>query len=145
MKRVLKPGGIQRVVVPDLEKLCKDYTEHLSRSENNAMEARQHDRYIARMIEQCVRRESYGSSQQKRLLRALEDLVLGDARKRGETHQWMYDWVNLSNQLTTLGYQDPVVHQYNSSSIEGWDQYGLDQDDKGCEYKPGSLYIEARK
>lgn len=144
-KRVLKPGGIQRIVVPDLEKLCTDYMEHLSRSEGNETEACQHDRYIAKIIEQCVRRESYGSSQQKRLLRAVENFVLGDARKRGETHQWMYDRVNLSNQLTKLGYQDPVVHHYNSSSIVDWDQYGLDQEDKGSEYKPDSLYIEARK
>src|SRR5713101_878977 len=28
VKRVLRPGGIQRIVVPDLEKLCRAYVAH---------------------------------------------------------------------------------------------------------------------
>jgi predicted SAM-dependent methyltransferase len=39
VRRVLKPSGIQRIVVPDLEKACLDYISHISISESNNDEA----------------------------------------------------------------------------------------------------------
>ncbi len=143
IKRVLKPNGIIRIVVPDLEKICKDYISHISISENNDHEAQNHDNYIMPIIEQSVRRESYGTSQQKPLRRFFENTFLGDARRRGETHQWMYDKINLSALLISLGYKNPKLQSYNTSSIPDWNNYGLDVDENGNEYKPESLYIEA--
>jgi SAM-dependent methyltransferase len=143
IKRVLKPNGIIRIVVPDLEKICKDYISHISISENNDDEAQNHDNYITPIIEQSVRRESYGTSQQKPLRRFFENTFLGDARRRGETHQWMYDKINLSALLISLGYKNTQLQSYNTSSIPDWNNYGLDFDEKGNEYKPESLYIEA--
>ena len=142
--RVLKPGGLQRIVVPDWEKLSRDYLAHLDRC-NDGDEAKRHDTYVSEMIEQMVRRESYGTSCQKPWRRKLENFLLGDARKRGETHQWMYDRVNLGCVLSEAGYQNITVQQYNTSHLDGWNGYGLDLDASGNEYKPGSLYIEAFK
>jgi len=145
VKRVLKPNGIQRIVVPDFEKLCKAYISHISMCEKDADEANKHDSYIAAIIEQCVRREAFGTSQQKPLRRSVENILLGDAMRRGEIHQWMYDRINLGALLISIGYKDVQFQNYNQSLIPNWNSYGLDFDECGNEYKPGSLYIEAHK
>jgi SAM-dependent methyltransferase len=145
VKRVLKPGGIQRIVVPDLEKVCGAYVSHISICENDTDEAGKHDSYVAAMIEQSVRREADGTSHQKPLRRFIENALLGDARRRGETHQWMYDRINLSTLLVSLGYKNPQLQKHNTSLIPNWNEYGLDLDEHGNEYKPESLYIEAQK
>jgi len=145
IKRVLKHNGIQRIVVPDLEKACRAYVSHIPACEKDTSEANNHDAYVATIIEQSVRKEAFGSSQQKHLRRFIENTFLGDARKRGETHQWMYDKINLSIFLTSLGYKNPQVQSYNQSLIPDWNQYGLDLDTSGNEYKPESLYLETQK
>ena len=145
IKRVLKPNGILRIVVPDLEKACRDYVSHISISEKNNYEAQNHNSYISQIIEQSVRRESYGTSKQNPFRRFFENTFLGDARRRGETHQWMYDRISLSVLLVHLGYENPQLQSYNTSSILGWNNYGLDFDENGNEYKANSLYIEASK
>ena len=145
VRRVLKLGGIQRIVVPDLEKACRDYISHIPISENNYNEASNHDFYIAAIIEQSVRREAFGTSQQKPLRRFIENAFLGDARRRGETHHWMYDRINLGALLVSLGYKYTQLQSYNQSLIPNWNQYGLDLDEHGNEYKPESLYIETLK
>ena len=75
----------------------------------------------------------------------MENALLGDARRRGETHQWMYDKVNLSYKLKRAGFSSTQVCSCHESQIPGWDSYGLDVTESGAEYKPGSLYMEARK
>lgn len=145
VKRVLKPGGIHRIVVPDLEDLSKKYLAHAELCRKDAANIPAHENYIAEMIEQMVRGEAYGTSQQKPFRRRLENLFLGDARNRGETHQWMYDEINLSHMLAGLGYKNITRKSHDSSQIFGWAATALDLDEAGGEYKPGSLYIEAGK
>lgn len=145
VRRVLKPDGIHRIVVPDLEKACTNYLSHIRVCEEDPKEAVSHDSYVGAMIEQSVRREAHGTSQQSPLRRYVENLLLGDARRRGETHQWMYDRINLSELLARVGYRDPQVLDYATSQIPNWNEYGLDVDESGGQYKPGSLYMEARK
>jgi SAM-dependent methyltransferase len=145
IKRVLKPGGIQRIVVPDLEKACRAYVSHLAISESNPIEAEKHDAYVAAFLEQAVRKEAFVTSQQPPIRRRIENAILGDARKRGETHQWMYDRINLGALLSRLGYRNPQIRSFSTSLIPNWNQYGLDQDEDGLEYKPDSLYVEVFK
>jgi predicted SAM-dependent methyltransferase len=145
IRRVLKTGGILRIVVPDLENLCRSYLSHIVIAEANPKEADLHDEYVARMIEQSVRREAYGTSRQPLLRRWIENKILGDARQRGETHQWMYDKINLGNLLSKFGYRNIEQRTYDTSLIPKWQDYGLDLDEDGNEYKPGSLYLEAIK
>jgi hypothetical protein len=114
-------------------------------SENNPEEAGRHDQYIAEIIEQSVRKEAFGTFQQKPFRRIIENAFIGDARRRGETHQWMYDRISLNSLLLKLGYKNFNLQRYNSSLIPNWNSYGLDIDELGKEYKPGSLYVETQR
>lgn len=143
--RVLKPGGIHRIAVPDFEKACKAYIAHIESCDESLIELDNHDSYIAQLLEQSVRKESSGTSKQNLLRRFIENRVLGDARKRGETHQWVYDRINLKAKLVNAGYKEVHVQDYNTSLIQDWIDYGLDIDPSGQQYKPGSLYVEALK
>jgi SAM-dependent methyltransferase len=145
VKRVLKVGGIHRVVVPDLEELCKAYLLHCRSCEIEPAESVNHDSYIASLLEQSVRKEASSTSQQNQFRRTIENFVLGDARKRGETHQWMYDKINIKEKLITAGYREVYIQDYQTSLIPAWAEYGLDVDESGKQYKPDSIYVEACK
>jgi len=143
VKRVLVPGGIHRIVVPDMEGLANAYLRHVAQVKDDPSSACDHDRYISDMIEQMVRREAYGTRHQPFVLRTVENILLGDARARGETHQWMYDKVNLAYLLQGNGFNDIQVRSYNNSAIPDWQSFGLEVTEDGSEYKPQSLYMEA--
>lgn len=144
-KRVLRPNGVVRIVVPDFEVLCRHYLEHVEKCDTVVNAIPDHDNYFEMLIGHCVRREVLSTSQQPPLLRFLENMVLGDARSRGDTHQWMYDRHNMRSLLENAGFRTIVIQNYNSSLIPGWNSYGLDVDASGNEYKPNSLYVEAIK
>jgi predicted SAM-dependent methyltransferase len=137
VRRVLRPGGIHRVVVPDLEQAVRAYLASLD------ADAPDHDKTVEPLLDQSVRREASGTSRQRPMRRRLENLLLGDARKRGETHQWMYDRVNLREHLEAAGFVDCTVVGPTESRIPGWREMGLDADSDGTVHKPGSLWMEA--
>jgi hypothetical protein len=145
VKRVLKPGGIHRIVVPDFGLLCRRYVQSLEQHQSDPYGATGHESFISAILEQSVRREAHGTSKQSPLRRKLENLVLGDARRRGETHQWMYDRITLPQLLLAAGYEDVTIQNYDRSYVLNWTTFGLDTNERGQEYKPGSLYVEARK
>lgn len=143
IKRVLKPGGVHRIVVPDLEIAVRGYLASLQAVDAGTGDAARHDDFVAMLLEQSVRRHAAGSAQQGKVRRAVENAVLGDARKRGETHQWMWDRVNLPAVLDQVGFTDIKVVDHDTSSIPDWASTGLDHEPDGSEYRPGSLYVEA--
>jgi SAM-dependent methyltransferase len=150
IRRVLRPGGVHRIVVPDLELVGRAYVASLDAAlagtgDSAAHDAHDaHDATVSALLEQSVRRAAAGSSEQRPARRRLENAVLGDARKRGETHQWMWDRVNLSQALLEAGFTGPTVVDFQTSAIDDWPGTGLDQQPDGSEYRPGSLYLEAR-
>lgn len=144
--RVLRPGGLIRIVVPDFEFCCRNYLNHVGLCEKEGESAiGDHDSLFEPMLLQSVRREAHGTSLQPPLRRNVENLLLGYARKRGETHQWMYDRFNLAALLLSCGFTDPGVRSFDHSDIDDWHSLGLDMDESGNEYKPESLYMEATK
>lgn len=54
-RRILAPGGVLRLVLPDLENLCQAYLTHRENGEHE-----QANFVVLEMIDQCVRRESGG-------------------------------------------------------------------------------------
>ena len=141
--RVLRAGGVHRIVVPDFEILCRRYLSHIDSCDANASSVHDHDSYISAVVEQMVRREATGTSGQSPLRRLVETVLFGDARRQGETHQWMYDRLNLSALLAATGFRHIRVLDHRTSAIPGWDLIQLDSLDSGKEYIPGSLYVEA--
>lgn len=143
--RVLKPGGVQRIVVPDLRGLIDSYLVSFEKHLTSGVDGLQHDQSIAALYEQSVRRLGYGTAHQTGVRKFVESLLFGDARRKGETHQWMYDEVNLSGIVESAGFVEVVRRDFRSSGVEYWHETGLDIDDNGNEYKPGSLYLECKK
>jgi len=143
VRRVLRPGGTHRIVVPDLESQARTYLSTLDAALDGERRPVEHEASVHDLIEQLVRREAYGTSTRTGLRRRLENALLGDARKRGETHQWMWDRVSLPHELESVGFRDAEVVAFDESRIANWPTYLLDQDKAGNEYRPGSLYVEA--
>ena len=143
VRRTLRPGGVHRIVVPDLEAATRRYLAHLDACASDPAAAVEHDGYVGAVIEQMVRRESTGAAGQPRLHRAVENVLFGDARRRGETHQWMWDRMNLAVALADAGFRDARVLDHRTSAIPGWDSIRLDELEDGRAYKPESLYVEA--
>jgi hypothetical protein len=56
----------------------------------------------------------------------------------------MYDAVNLSVALEQAGFVRVQRRAWNDSDIDTWHAHGLEVAEDGGEYKPRSLYIEAR-
>lgn len=143
--RILKPGGIHRIAVPDLELYAKEYLDSLQRGLQDQCARANHDQTVSQMILQMVRREAAGTSNQAPLQRRLENLLLGDARKRGETHMWMWDRVSLPYILEEAGFREVSVVDWQTSQIPDWNEIGLDRGPHGGEYKPESLYVESKR
>lgn len=143
IRRVLKRDGVHRVVAPDLERYAREYLDSLERGVEDSEARSRHDASVSQMILQMVRREAAGTSEQAPLQRRVENLLLGSARRRGETHMWMWDRVNLTQALEQAGFRDIQTLDWQTSRIPGWAEFGLDEAPGGGEYKPESLYVEA--
>ena len=139
-------GGILRIVVPDLETLARDYVTSLP-SDGNSTEAclRGHERAVERLLEQLVREEPFGASEQARIVRTIERVVRGDARRTGELHRWMYDRYTLQGVLRNAGFSDVTVRSDSTSGVPDWQRFGLDVNPDGSAYIDHSLYVEASR
>jgi predicted SAM-dependent methyltransferase len=137
IRRVLRADGVHRIVVPDLEILVRRYLESLERR------APDHDGRVHDLLEQMVREEAWGSSQQPAWRRRIENLVLGDARRRGEVHRWGWDEQNLGTLLSEAGFRETKRVDPTTSLIPNWEIIDLDRGPDGSERKPDSLYLEA--
>ncbi|WKZ12691.1 MAG: methyltransferase domain-containing protein [Gammaproteobacteria bacterium] len=140
--RVLRPGGVHRVVVPDLEVLARRYLEHVGECGRNQHERARHEEYVAELIEQCVREIPAGAAALSGWRRRLYLALCGNARTKGEVHRWMYDSVTLTQILTAAGFAEVEVQACDRSRIEDWKVYGLDLNENGTAHKADSLYIE---
>ena len=144
--RVLKPNGIIRIVVPDLEYIAKKYLDAISGISNNIEGSwAQYDQALYELFDQMVRIKSTGIKQQSKGVAIIEQMLRGGPGKIGELHRWMYDKYSLTKLLSEAGFINIKQHFYNTSDIYDWEQQNLDAQSDGGEYKENSLYIEGRK
>lgn len=142
--RVLKPGGILRVVVPDLEVLARNYLRCLERLPERGTMA-DHFWAVEEMIDQMVVRAPKSHREQKPVVRFLENLLIGDTSRNGALHRWMYDCFSLSEALRGAGFAEIKSCDERTSRIEGWTNFFLDTRPDGSTYKPGSIYLEGTR
>lgn len=159
--RVLRPGGICRVVVPDLEKAANDYLRALEgcRDKPESAACQTYDHVMLELFDQFVRTELGGEKGKlasasphdqetwlQRFKRPFVRLLLpNDPAETGELHRWMYDDYSLVRLLRTVGFARVKRVHYNESDIPDFAAFYLDNELDGSEYKPGSLYVEATK
>lgn len=143
--RVLKKGGVLRIVVPDMEIRCREYVKLADACETDPSLWPAVDGHIHALMGQSAMRRLPGTSSERPLVRWLELAVLGDARKRGHTHQFEYDRFNLANLLKGCGFERVEQCDFQTSAIPDWEATRLDVSEAGGEYKPLSLYMEATK
>jgi ubiquinone/menaquinone biosynthesis C-methylase UbiE len=147
--RVLKPGGILRLVVPDLGTLVENYMATYKALSNGSAGSKaavsEHLKSIDGLYEQMMRKDVTGTLEQKGVVQRLERKVRGDASKIGETYRWMYDRHSMAAILTDIGFKDIRAEEHNTSRIANWREYELDTNADGTPYKKLSLYIEGVK
>lgn len=195
--RVLKPGGVLRTVVPDLEATCREYLRILDSPPSSDTE-KHYGWVIMELLDQLTRstpsgelaayfqwlRESgdpelraYVKSRSgsvstsveppRSLVSKLRSLSPRKVYNKlfyiylhlvsrafpqhirsqvmvltglGERHRWMYDRLGLSLLLQKHGFGQVAVHQFNTSSIPGFNDDALDIEKDGTPYKCVSLY-----
>ena len=112
-RRVLRPGGVIRLSVPDIRLQAEEYLEH-----NDA--------------ERFLRRTELGRERPTTLVGRLVYLVVGDRK-----HQWMYDGASLCELLNQAGFRDAKVMSSGTTVIE--DSEPLDLKERSYE----SVVVEA--
>lgn len=144
--RILKPSGFIRVVVPDLLDIINRYIKSVSEIQAGVeSNLKEYDTAMNDLFDQMVRDEATGTKQQHYVVRIIEKLLRGDAASTGELHRWMYDEYSLGKLLSNAGFRDVKKEGPFTSRIGNWNQFALDRNNDGTEYKPGSLYMEAIK
>jgi predicted SAM-dependent methyltransferase len=148
-RRVLRPNGIIRVVVPDLQVLCRRCVNSYTRLEQSGTPSdelvRQHQEAVAVMIRQMVVATPYGTTEQRYPVRLIERWLRGDNVRAGEIHRWMYDGHTLGSLLRECGFREIDVASPASGRISGWSDFRLDTEEDGVIYMANSIYVEAVK
>lgn len=114
-RRVLVPGGVVRIVLPDLEKLVQQYRE-----------TGDADLFVSRTLLATERPDA--------LLGRLRVLAVGF-----RDHRWMYDARSLSKLLVEAGFVEPRTLPPGETTLA--DAGALDLAERADE----SLYVEARR
>ena len=113
--RVLQPGGVIRIVVPDLRTLVESYLK-----DNDA------DQFVDSLL--------LSTGQPKDLISKIKLLVVGYRQ-----HLWMYDGYSLSKLLVKHGFDEPVIMEPGTTNIDDYGELNL------YERAETSVCVEARK
>jgi SAM-dependent methyltransferase len=168
-RRVLRPGGILRVVVPDLEVQARAYLDALAAA--RAAEPGASDRHrwaVVELYDPVVRRELGGEMQawmdagwpwedaqppldetppaaEPSLRTRLRWAVIGrpTPQSTGEVHRWAWDEQSLTAALETAGFAPPEFLSPEESRIPGWERYRFDSGLDGRPRHFDCLYAEA--
>lgn len=101
--RVLKPGGVLRICVPDGESFWRKYLELLDQFKQLPEAERQSPKQVQHHVQMyfrdiCTRKTTLGSM--------------------GHFHKWQYDEIQLINQFESCGFTNVERSQYRKSRID---------------------------
>jgi predicted SAM-dependent methyltransferase len=126
--RVLKPGGILRLAVPDLESYCRQYMEGVQNNGRTGQGEFPADVFVRRLL--MVREAAP---------RGIVDRWFKPVLGKHTIHCWQYDWQSLSARFLEVGFTNVKHCSYRQSAIP--DINSLDLAEKASE----SLYVEGTK
>lgn len=126
--RVLKPGGVLRVVVPDLYKICRKYVDEYESGDPEASV------YLMWAIN-MHREGQYGTN-----IGIFKRAIL-EWQGYPHQHKFMYDEYSLRKKFEAFGFRDTLSHSYGMST------YMKDavKDVEGTRESYLSVYLEALK
>jgi SAM-dependent methyltransferase len=125
--RLLKPGGVFRLVVPDLESRAKKYLEKLKSGEPESSSW-------------FMRASSLGAEHRRSGLSGLARAIFGNS-----AHLWMWDEGSMTSALKKVGFVDIRRASFNDSGdgafllVEEWGRFF------DAEVGAGECAVEARK
>ena len=96
----LKPGGIFRMVLPDLEILCREYLNEVNKKNSKGSL-------------KFMNNSLLGVTERKRGLKQILTNMIGNSK-----HLWMWDYYSLSEELREVGFSDIRRCEFNDSSDE---------------------------
>ena len=167
-RRVLRPGGILRVVVPDLGVQARAYVAALAAAEAEQPGADERHRWaVVELVDPFVRRE-LGGEMQAWMDAGWPDGARGEPRapapapqpsvrtrlrwaligrptpaSTGEAHRWAWDEHSVTRALVEAGFEAPEFVTPEVSRIPGWERYRLDLAEDGSARHFDCLYAEA--
>jgi SAM-dependent methyltransferase len=148
--RVLRPGGVLRIVVPNLEYYINLYNSSLCSlyaavDISARAQIENHKKSIFLLLNQLIDHEPTGTAEQKHLYRKIELWIRGTTSQTGEMHRWMYDSFTLHQLFEDTGFRDITKNSHNTSRITRWKEWKLDSQNDFTPKKPESLYMEGIK
>ena len=149
--RVLKPDGIYRIVAPDLLVIAKKYSfvaENFD-VESKVQDLNELNDIASDMFEQMI--PVYPKHWETRpfLLQIILRMMIGDTRRSGDAHTWMYTSTELSwLALNKCRYKSAIKANFNTSTSPFF-QSGFPHDSLDLQLlkprKNNSLYLELSK
>lgn len=165
--RVLRPGGLLRVVVPDLEVQARAYLDALGDAKAGKTEAPDRHRWTVVELYDPVTRSELGGEMQAWMdagwpwepgrphdasgrpkpspKTRLRWAVIGKPtpENTGELHRSAWDSYSIGRVLVEAGFREPVFLSPEESRIPGWERYRLDTGPAGRPRHFDCLYAEA--
>lgn len=166
-RRVLRPGGILRVVVPDLAVQARAYLEALADAGAGEPGAADRHRWAVVELYDPVLRQELGGEMQAwmdagwpwqetaapagarsepapSLRTRLRWALIGrpTPQSTGEVHRSAWDSVSLTQALVEAGFEEPAFLSPEQSRIPGWDRYRFDLGPGGRPRHFDCLYAE---
>lgn len=146
--RVLKPGGLLRVVVPNLEEIAKAYLQSIEDVHKGLEGAADRHHGMQRALLTLLTRQQNGGAMEDDALPLLPTPDMCYENNR-ELHHWMYDAPSLEEALHTAGFTQTHAQHYNTSLQPEILASGLDSmagtSSTDRPEKPASLFMEAIK
>jgi ubiquinone/menaquinone biosynthesis C-methylase UbiE len=130
-KRVLKPGGVLRLVVPDLHSIVVDYLEKKNRNRVSCDAAVS----AADLLNERLGYRSPTPPSGNVVFK------LYSAWKDFHSHKWMYDAESLTRSLALAGFEEVAERKFHESDISGIEE--VEREDRVL--KGAGVCVEARK
>ena len=122
-RRVLKDGGILRIVCPDMFKIAKNYAGNLKETGNDNNQ----------IVQQDAKKSDPDIS--IKFARSFYEMEKRRALKYG--HRWMYDFLSLKSALLKSGFREVSEKEFKTGVTPDLEKSEIRSED--------SLYVEAKK